>query len=348
MKKPPGELEVFLRRDEHLAPVGFVIRILNACRHHQRLEGRGHVDDPIESVERLRKELKYFHRVSNVGRKCIEHLDYLFDAERNTMDNKIVPAEFTTEQVELIRRTIAPGATNDELQLFLYQAKRTGLDPLTRQIYAVKRWNAALRRETMAIQVSIDGFRLIAERSGKYAGQVGPFWCGSDGNWRDVWTDKLPPVAARVGALRSDFKEPCWGVARYESYAQKTREGTYTKSWSSMADIMVAKCAEALALRKAFPQELSGLYTGDEMQQIGTADQPSSEPSYVIQLKERTNDGWREFGAELLTAIKEDGQSVPWLHANAATLTLMQSDVPKMHNNLMQSIKEVSNAEIEA
>ena len=259
------------------------------------------------------------------------------------------PAEFTTEQIELIRRTIAPGATNDELNLFLYQAKRTGLDPLTRQIYAVKRWNAALRRETMAIQVSIDGFRLIAERSGKYAGQVGPYWCGSDGNWRDVWTDKLPPAAARVGALRSDFKEPCWGVARYESYAQKTKEGTITKSWSSMADIMIAKCAEALALRKAFPQELSGLYTGDEMQQLGSdqiAELPSSDPSYKIDLPARSHDGWREFAASLLTAVKEDGQSVPWLTANAATLGLMQTEVPKMHANLMAAIKESTDAEI--
>jgi phage recombination protein Bet len=261
-------------------------------------------------------------------------------------------AEFTTEQIDLIRTTIAPGATVDELNLFLYQAKRTGLDPLTRQIYAVKRWNAALRRETMAIQISIDGFRLIAERSGKYAGQIGPFWCGSDGNWRDVWTDKLPPVAARVGALRTDFKEPCWGVARYESYAQKTKEGTYTKSWTSMADVMISKCAEALALRKAFPQELSGLYTGDEMQQIGNepiSDLPSSEPSYRIDLPARSHDGWREFAANLLTAIREDGQALPWLQANAATLELMGKEVPKMHANLMQAIQErTTDAEIES
>ena len=259
------------------------------------------------------------------------------------------PTEFTTDQIELIRRTIAPGASNDELNLFLYQAKRTGLDPLTRQIYAVKRWNAALRRETMAIQVSIDGFRLIAERSGKYAGQVGPYWCGSDGNWRDVWTDKLPPAAARVGALRSDFKEPCWGVARYESYAQKTREGTITKSWSTMADIMVAKCAEALALRKAFPQELSGLYTGDEMQQIGSepmAELPSSEPSYIIDLPSRSHDGWTEFANNLIRSIKEDGQKVPWLQANDAKLKLMEKEVPKAHAWLINKIEEIADVEI--
>jgi len=158
---------------------------------------------------------------------------------------------FTTEQVNLIKTQIAKDATNDELKIFLHQCQRTGLDPLTRQIYFVKRGGR------MTIQTSIDGFRVIAERSGSYAGQDAPIW---------TYDESGGILNCSVTVHRFSAKGVRYpagvGVAFYKEYYPNPMN-----LQKSLAHTMIAKVAEALALRKAFPQDLSGLYTGDEMKQ---------------------------------------------------------------------------------
>jgi phage recombination protein Bet len=186
--------------------------------------------------------------------------------------------KFNSEQVQLIARTIAKGATADELALFIAVSEKTGLDPFTRQIYSVPRWDSRLRCEVRQIQVSIDGARLVAQRSGEYAGQDGPHWCGEDGVWRDVWLSNKPPVAAKVGVSRRGFVAPLYAVALWNEYCPRNKDGQPTGQWPKMPALMLAKCAEMLALRKGFPAELSGLYSAEEMAQAG-GDAPA--PSFA-------------------------------------------------------------------
>lgn len=188
---------------------------------------------------------------------------------------------FTREQVELIKNTICVGATDLELALFLQTAERMQLDPFARQIFAVKRWNKKAAREVMTTQVSIDGFRVMAERTGKYAGQLGPFWTADGKEWFDVWLAHEPPRAAKVGVLRHDFQEPVWAVATWDEYKQEGSQGL-SPMWRKMGPLMLGKCAESLGLRRAFPSELGGVYSPEEMGQAHASPEPEVTDVEVI------------------------------------------------------------------
>src|SRR6185503_14113581 len=126
--------------------------------------------------------------------------------------------------IDLVKRTVAKGATDEELELFVRQCERTGLDPFARQIYAIKRWDASVRAEVMQTQVSIDGLRTLAAETEQMGGQIGPLWCGADGAWRDVWLESPPPRAAKVTVLRitgAGEAAQFTGVALFDSYCQR-------------------------------------------------------------------------------------------------------------------------------
>ena len=176
---------------------------------------------------------------------------------------------FSEDEIRLIRSLLPDGATDTDLKLLLTYSQRTGLDPLLRQVWLNKR-----RGKPGQPIATIDGLRTVAVRSGEYLGQTKPEWAGADGVWHDVWTEDKPPAAARIGVYRKGFAEPLYAVARYSDYVQmmSTDHGLSPNSmWQKMAANQTLKCAEALALRKAFPEVLSGIYSEDEMAQA-TAD----------------------------------------------------------------------------
>lgn len=180
------------------------------------------------------------------------------------------------------QKTLADRAT---VAAFLQHCARTGLDPIARQIYSIARKSKGQLK--WQIQISIDGARLVAERSGQYEGQTTPEFTGDGVTWTQVWLSKEPPAAARVGVYRRGFREPLYAVALWDAYVQTTYKGDVTEMWRKMGPLMLAKCAEMLALRKAFPQDLAGLYSAEEMDQASTHTTPAPESQTAVQAEVR-------------------------------------------------------------
>lgn len=192
------------------------------------------------------------------------------------------------QEIQLIKDHICVGASDADLALFLAQCQRTKLDPFLKQIYSIGRYNKQIGRKVFTTQISIDGARLVAQRSRSYAGQIGPHWCGSEGTWVDVWLKHEPPMAARVGVCRENFKEPLFAVANWSSYVQDN------PMWRQFPALMLAKVAEMLALRRAFPMELNHIYVEEEI---------SSETIPAIEATKSDSD---EVEVEMLTRSPEN------------------------------------------
>jgi phage recombination protein Bet len=197
--------------------------------------------------------------------------------------------QLSREQVELIKRTIAKGASDDELKLFEMQCNRTGLDPFARQIYCIGRYDSKTRSTVYQTQSSIDGLRLVAERSGRYEGQDPIEWTADGKEWVEAWLSEDPPAAARAAVYKTGFRKPMTAVATWEQYKQTFRKKIgsnpdkyreeLSPMWTKMGPLMLGKCAEALAIRKAFPMELSGIYIQEEGYQQSPAEGEGAAPA---------------------------------------------------------------------
>lgn len=158
------------------------------------------------------------------------------------------------------------------IRSYFHVCQTTGLDPFKRQIHLIE------RSGKFTPQTSIDGFRIIRDRSKVFdGGEI--HWCGPDGVWRDVWLEKDYPAAARYTLHRTDQKLPAVATALWGAYVQTKRDGAVTQMWHRMGAHMLAKVAEALAIRMAFPDDTGGLYTDDEMAQANSGQQEEAQQS---------------------------------------------------------------------
>ena len=180
------------------------------------------------------------------------------------------------KQLAVLHQTgIDDDVTKPELAAFLHECQRRKLDPFIRQIYLLGRWDKKKKRKVYRSQTSIDGFRLIARRAADKAhidyGYQETIWFDPKGGRHEVWLAADPPAAVKVVVVRNG--QPFDAVAKYAEYVQVNNDGDPMGMWKSMPAGQLAKCAEALALRKAFPEDLGGLYTEEEMAQ---ADNPQT------------------------------------------------------------------------
>lgn len=210
-----------------------------------------------------------------------------------------VPApEFSNEQIRLLGETVAKGCDQNELAFFLHVAKLKRLDPFTGQIHVVKRWDSTLGKEKMTVQTGVDGYRVIAARTNDLAGIDDPEY--------DTETEEHPNVAKvtvyRYG--RNDDRIPYRATARWGEYVQmykdkQTGELKPNPMWKKMPYLMLGKVAEALALRKAFPDELSGMYTNEEMDQADNEAPTPHSGKPPVQQPQRASEVKKQQGAQL-------------------------------------------------
>jgi len=185
---------------------------------------------------------------------------------------------FDDKQLQVLKNSLCKDLDMNEFEIFIMACNKTRLDPFMRQIHAVKRDTKKADgsyAKVMTIQTGIDGYRLIADRTGKYApGRAPTFEYDSSG--------KLLSSTAYVKKQTSDGTwHEVAATAFFEEYCQfyvdkRSGEKRPTKFWEEKSHGQLAKCAEALALRKAFPAEMSGVYTKEEMEQADVKIEPLS------------------------------------------------------------------------
>jgi hypothetical protein len=168
----------------------------------------------------------------------------------------------------VLRRVKYARYGDDEYDLLIGKCAKIGIDPWSDHVYVAHQPGNSGRNE-MQVLVKLDGLRAMARSRSGYWDKLGPFWCGRDRKWMRPWTGKGFPFCARVGIRPKGENLAHWGLAKWEECAVFTTgprgKKIVAEFWQKMPGHMLAKVAEAFALRSAFPDVLGGLYTDDEI-----------------------------------------------------------------------------------
>lgn len=170
--------------------------------------------------------------------------------------------EITNEQLQLAKNTVAAGLNPAEFELYLYDCKRQGVHPLDRLLIPVVTKDDQGNRR-LAMWTTIDLLRSRAAESGEYAGSDDPAF--------GYIEPAKNPMTATVSVYRLVQGHRCvfTATARWEEYFPGEKRGF---KWKQSPHIMLGKCAEALALRKAFPKQLASLYAQEELERAESYD----------------------------------------------------------------------------
>jgi phage recombination protein Bet len=154
------------------------------------------------------------------------------------------PLDYQSSDVlRTLKETVAKGATDAEFRIFLEHCKGTKLNPFKREVWFVK------TNQGVQIMTGINGFYAIANSNPAF-----------DGIESECIADERGQLLKAVAKVwRKDRSRPTVAEAYFAEY------GKPYGNWKTMPRVMLIKCAESMAIRKAFPQELNGLYSEEEM-----------------------------------------------------------------------------------
>lgn len=183
--------------------------------------------------------------------------------------------------IALIDAVYPLASSIDSVILALSYCRARNLDPFKRPVHIVPVWNNAARRMVDTIWPGIGELRTTAMRTKAFAGcdecKFGPDqtrafdgMAGKQGQERQVHADVTFPEFAQLTVYRliDGQRVAVQGPRVYwtETYASQGRSTVPNEMWQKRPRGQLEKCAEAAALRRAFPEELGEIYAAEEME----------------------------------------------------------------------------------